>query len=377
MKKTLLKSFRMTILASVAGTGLGILGWRILAAIAVPAFHSTILSKEEVSLLNEGMGTLNFFLTTGVGLIILAITIVAAIAYIIIFLKSLNPEFGFKWFRSHVFKMIFVIVLIPISCGLIIYGIYGLVPLEVVEFASLPVLAVIIGAICTGAIWSIVSKTGGGSEAPRVIFSFLTGVTAFVVWGVLAYFASYFCFDWIFKLVTEVWGGWGEANLHGLFIFLYAITASFACAFAIAGGFVLVLNPIKMNIKTRLHFLIIPLILIIGVSVFLQSFHSNAVSKYDFGKKTLAQACGVSEYATDTLTVFFFGSKEGTPIAGIEKWPLSVSAMSFIRTGEVDVSMASLKSPPGLFLRSRINPFSLRPFSSFSRAFDRSWSVFP
>ena len=130
---------------------------------------------------------------------------------------------------------------------MIIGTVFSPVPLELLNFTILPIFGVVIGAILTGAIWTIVSKTGAGLKTPSVIVSFFAGVITFVVLSSLAYLASYFCFDWIFKLVTEIWGGWGEATLHGLFIFLYAIIPSFACVFGIAGGLALFLNPAKMN----------------------------------------------------------------------------------------------------------------------------------
>jgi hypothetical protein len=340
MKQPLFKSFVMTILAAVVGAGLGVLGWIMVATIALPAVHTTILSQEEVALVTEGMEIYNFFLSPVVSIIILAITIVAAIIYIFNFLTSLNPNFGLQWFRTHTLKMIVLIFLVLMCCSVIIYMVFKVVPIDSQGFETLSILAVIIGGIVTGAMWSLVSTTETGSTKPSIIIPFFTGIVAFIVWSFLTYCATYFCFDWVFKLVSEVWGGWGEANVHGLFIFLYAITASFAWAFALAGGCALVLNPAKMDVKSRLHFFIIPLILIIGVLIFLISFHGNAVEKYDFGKKTLAEVCGVPEYASDTLIIIVFGDREGITI---EKLPLSVSAMSFIEAFEVDASLPSLK----------------------------------
>ncbi|KPJ72343.1 hypothetical protein AMJ52_06580 [candidate division TA06 bacterium DG_78] len=373
MKEPLLKSFVMTILAAVVGAGLGVLGWIFVAAITPPAVHTTILSQAEVVLVTEGMGTYNFFLSPIVSIIILAITIIAAIIYIFNFFKSLNPDFGLRWFRTHTIKMIILILLALLCCSVAVYMVFTPVPMDFPGFETLSILAVVIGGFSTGAMWSLAGTTETGSTVPSIIIPFFTGVVTFIVWSFLTYCATYFCFDWIFKLVTEVWGGWGEANLHGLFIFLYTITASFAWAFAIAGGFALVLNPAKIDVKSRLHFLIIPLILIIGVLIFLISFYGNAVKKYDFGKKTLAEACEVPEYASDTLIVIVFGDTGGT---FIEKWPLSVSAMSFIEAFEIDASIPSLKK-----IEEYVNShpqqtlFTRSARDALWRGYERNWMV--
>ena len=376
MKETLLKSFGMTILAAVVGAGLGIFVWRILASIALPASYHYIFSNEEVSFLKEGMGSFNFFLHTGTGLIFGTAAIVSAIAYFIIFLRSLNPQFGFRWFRTRAgaFKMVLVIVLLLIGGCMISYSIYIQ---EQIGFPELTFLAVI--AILSGAIWAIVSKTGFGSETPKprgVIISFLTGAIAVVVWGVFVYLFSHFYFNWLLKLVAEVWGGWGEVTTRGFLILLYGMTASFACAFAIGGGLALVLNPAKVNLKIRFHFLIIPLILIIASSIFLLAFRSNAVSKYDMDKRTLAEACGIPESTTDTMTVVFFGSKGGVPTAGIENWPFSVSPMSFMGAGKVDVSIASLKKIEE-YSRSHLNQtlFTRAARDALWRGYMLNWMV--
>jgi hypothetical protein len=373
MKKPLFKSFVMTILAAVVGAGLGVLGWIMVAAIALPAFHTTILSQEEVALVTEGIQTYNFFLSPVVSIIILAIVIIAAIIYLFNFFTSLNPHFGLKWFRTHTVKMIILIFLVLMCCSVIIYMVFKVVPVDSQGFETLSILAVIVGGIVTGAIWSLVSTTETGSTKPNIIIAFFTGIVAFIVWSFLTYCATYFCFDWIFKLVSEVWGGWGEANLHGLFIFLYAIAASFACTFAIAGGVALLLNPTKMGMKARLHFLIIPLILIIGAVIFLTSFYGNAVKKYDFGKKTLADVCGVPEYASDTLMIIVFGDRDGV---SVEKLPLSVSAMSFIDAFEVDASLASLKKIEE-YIHSHPHQtlFTRSARDALWRGYERNWMV--
>jgi hypothetical protein len=373
MKKPLLKSFVMIILAAVVGAGLGILGWILVAGIALPAFHTTILSHDELALTSEGMGTYNFFLSPIVRIIILAVTIIAAIIYAFHFFKSLNQEFGLRWFRTHTLKMIIIVLIGLLCCSVIVYVVFKAVPLDSQGFETASILAVITGSILTGALWSLVSKTDTGSTSQSIFVPFFTGVVAFIVWSFLSYCATYFCFDWIFKLVTEVWGGWGEANLHGLFIFLYAITASLALVFAIAGGVALVLNPAKMDVRSRFHFLTIPLILSIGVFIFLISFYNNAVEKYDFGKKTLAEACGVPEDARDTLIVIIFGSKEE---AFIKEWPLSVSATSFIGAFEVDASLTSLeKIEEYVHSHPQQTLFTRSARDALWRGYERNWMV--
>lgn len=323
--KDFIRGLILVIVMGIFGVASAIGIVAVLNAIARPSYVDMLLTMKEKADF-EGMAT-GFlgFLGANAQVIPWVILVFAIIGFFLV-LFELNPNFrslgkpGVKKAKAIVAGLVglvlaFLFIVAAARTPLAIFS--GVFPSPLPE--SLLLYGILMSVI-SGIFWLLVGEMGWAgnltswrlgdkddfaSAWPKVAASFLMGAAC----GTITYFMLLvynWCFDKYFLLITEVLGKSGEPSLFGWQLFARAVMVMMGLSFAIIAGFITVLSARHLTVKARLLRLILPLVLLAVYTGIIGSTYNDAVARYDFNKKNLAEAVGIPEKGTVVKTMVLF-----------------------------------------------------------------------
>lgn len=345
MKREIAFIASMIILGIVFGMGTV----AIVGAIAVPSSIGVILTQAEKA--DYELMSLRFDWVANNPYVILYIVIVFVVTACILLLANLNPNFKNKY-KGKTAKLKLSAVLL---CSLVCF-LFLLIPPTSFYFSiySAPppldnTTAFVFFFLGMGLLWFIAGETGWAGD----FSSWKMGVQgkgakpflSFILGGIIgiAAFGLYYLFKWSFYkykfLVLEVLGESGEVSYPGFKLLVYELMFMSSVCLGILSGFVTSLSPTHKTAAQRLTRLIFPAILLAILIPVILITYNNAVTKYDLGKKSLAEAVGVPEKASLSKTIVLFLPDR----AVLQEWPMQTKGSSFIGTYAIELSYENIK----------------------------------
>ena len=317
----------------------------VLNAIARPSYIDMLLTmKEKADFEAMATGFLGF-LGANAQAMIWVILIFAIITFFFVLFK-LNPNFrslgkpGVKKAKAVVaglggMVLFFLFIVAAARTPLAIFS--GVLPSPLPESFILyaGVMKVIMGIL-----WLVVGEMGWAGDLtswrlgdkddfrsawPKAVVSFLMGAACGGITCLMLLLYNW-CFDKYFLLVTEVLGKSSEPSLLGWQLLTNALMVILGLSFAIIAGFITVLSARRMTLKARLLRLILPLILLAVYAGIIGSTYSDAVARYDFKKKNLAEAVGVPEKGTVVKSVVLFVPEK----PAVQEWRMEAAGNSLL-----------------------------------------------
>jgi hypothetical protein len=324
--------------------GIGIIS--ILNAIARPGYVDMLLTlKEKADFEAMATGFLGFLGANTKAMMIMVLIFVIIGFFLVLF--ELNPNFrslkkpGVKKVKAIIaglggLFLFFLLVLVAGRTPLAVFS-YGVLP------SSLPdsfILYGVVMSLISGILWLLVGETGWAGDLtswrlgdkddfasvwPKAVASFLMGAAS---GGIAYYFLLLYnwCFDKYFLLVTEVLGKSAEPSLLGWQLLANALMVMLGFSFAIIAGFITVLSARRTTLKARLLRLILPLVLLAVYTGIVGSVYNDAVVRYDFKKKNLAEAVGVPEKGTAVKSVVLFIPEK----PAVQEWRMEAAGNGYL-----------------------------------------------
>ena len=335
MKKEIAFIAVMMILGIISG----LLITAILAGIAVPAYSGgffTIEEKESLELMERTFGWVskNIKLITPISIFPLAV-----IAYVL-FIFNLNPNIKKEMLKKKtgILKAL-TVFLVGVGAYLFIfyYSAGAINDMGYFSLSSLLDKALVIKLLAVpligGLFWIIAGEMGWAGDLsswkmgtqekkakPFLCFIFgvivsvaIMGVSSISVWAMSKYFI----------LANQVLGKSEVISSFG-FKLLYGYMFLLSLPLAITAGLVVALSPVYMETKARFKRLIFPGVLVVIMVTAVFGTYQYALAKYDFDKKDIAEAVGISDKTSIIRTILFFKQdKKGNEIILLE-WPMEV-----------------------------------------------------
>ncbi len=297
----------------------------VLNAIARPSYVDMLLTlREKADFEAMATGFLGFLGANARAMAWVIVVFVIISFFFVLF--ELNPNFrslkkpGVKKAKAVVaglggMVLFFLLIVAAARTPLAVFS--GVFPSPMPESF---VLYGVVMCVISGIFWFLVGETGWAGDLtswrvddkddfrsawPKAIASFLMGAAC----GGIAYcflLLYNWCFDKYFMLVAEVLGRSGEPSLLGWQLLSRALMVMLGLSFALIAGFVTILSARRMTMKARLVRLIFPLILLAVYAGIIGSTYNDAVARYDFKKKNLAEAVGIAGKGTAVKTVVLF-----------------------------------------------------------------------
>jgi hypothetical protein len=283
--------------------------------------------------------------------VIYGIVILFIVTACILLLANLNPNFKNKY-KGKTAKLKLSAVLL---CSLVCF-LFLLIPptsfYSSMYSAPQPLdntTAFVFFFFGMGLLWFIAGETGWagdfsswkmgvqGKKAKPFLSFILGGITG------IAAFGLYYLFKWSFYkyswLVLEVLGESSEVSYPVFKLLAYELMFTSSVSLGILSGFAISLSPTYKTAAQRLTRLIFPAILLAILIPVILITYNNAVTKYDLGKKSLAEAVGVPEKASLSKAIVLFLPDR----AVLQEWPMQTKGSSFFGTYAIELSYENLK----------------------------------
>lgn len=347
MKKEIVFIASMIIL----GIALGIGTVAILGAIAIPSYMSMILThteKADFELMSQKFS----WIATNPYIIAIILIILIAITGILFF-TNLNPHFRNK-FKEKTARLkaaavllsslaCFVLLLTPLFSSNSFLFLYSSFPQTINNTVTF--LFFLIGS---GLLWFIAGETGWAGDFSSwkmgVQGKTAMPVASFILGSIVgsAAFGLYYLFNWSFNkyfiLVSEVLDKSGETSYLGFKLLAYYLMFISSISLGILGGLITALSPTYRTTGQRVVRFIFPAMLLAILIPVILSTYQNAVTKYDLGKKNLAEAVGVPEKASISKTIILFKQDKPT----LQEWSMQANANSLMGTYTIELSHENL-----------------------------------
>lgn len=181
-------------------------------------------------------------------------------------------------------------------------------------------------------------------------------VASFILGGLIgsAAFGLYYLFNWSFSkyfiLVSEVLDKSGETSYLGFKLLAYYLMFISSMSLGIMAGLITAFSPTYKTTRQRFVRLIFPAMLLAVLIPVILTTYRNAVTKYDLGKKNLAEAVGIPGKASVSKTIVTFMPNNKTVI---QEWPMQAKAYSFTGTDTIELSYKNLKKIEDYIVRHK------------------------
>ena len=329
----------------ILGIALGIGTIAILGAIAVPSSTIMILTQAEKA--DFELMSRRFDWSANNPYVIPITVMFLILSTGVLFFINLNPNFKNKC-KGKTEKLKLAAVLL---CSLVCF-LFLLAPSSIYSMDPQPIdttTGFVFFFFGIGLLWFITGEMGWAGD----FSSWKVGVQekrakpflSFILGGItgIAAFGLYSLFNWSFNkyflLVSEVLDKSAETSYLGFKLLAYEYMFMSSVSLGILSGLITSLSPTYKTAAQRLTRLIFPAILIaILISVILITYN-NAVTKYDLGKKSLAEAVGVPEKASLSKTIVLFLPDRVI----LQEWPMQSKGLSFIGSNTIELSYENLK----------------------------------
>jgi len=340
----------------ILGIALGIGTVAILGAIAVPSYTAMILThaeKADFELMSQKFSWIakNPYIVAVILILFIVITGILLFA-------NLNPHFMNK-FKEKTARLkaaavllsslaCFVLLLTPLFSSSSFLFLYSSFPQTINN--TVIFLFFLIGS---GLFWFIAGETGWAGDFSSwkmgVQGKTAMPVASFILGSIVgsAAFGLYYLFNWSFNkyfiLVSEVLDKSGETSYLGFKLLAYYLMFISSISLGILGGLITALSPTYKTTRQRVVRLIFPAMLLAVLIPVILSTYQNAVTKYDLGKKNLAEAVGIPEKTALSKTIVLFTPNR----AVLQEWPMQAKGNSFMGTGIIELSNENLKKVEG------------------------------
>lgn len=348
MKKEIAFLASMIILGIVFGIGIV----AILGAIAVPSYTGMILTqaeKADFELMSRQFDWIakNPYVLTGI-LILFIVT-----AGILLFV-NLNPNFKNKYKEKTSRLKSAAVLLCSGLCFMLLFLPATSFFSSIFSYSLLPqtsnnTAVFIFFFLGTGLIWFIAGEMGWagdfsswkmgvqGKGAKPFLSFILGGITGSAAFGL--YYLSNWTFTKYFILVSEVLDKSGETSYLGFKLLAYELMFMSSMSLGIMAGLITALSPTYRTTGQRITRLIFPAMLLAVLIPVILNTYRNAVTRYDLGKKSLAEAVGVPEKASLSKTIVLLSPNR----AVLQEWPMQAKGNSFMGTYTIELSYENLK----------------------------------
>lgn len=333
----------------VVGAVLGLAVTSILTAIAVPSYNNLLLTvkeKTDFDLMWKNLG----WLAKNPTIILVVLTISALVAGVLTIL-SLNPNFSRDRFRGKIGRL--KISLVMLGCFIWVFLLLGggirIIGALFYQAQTSDLSVFILCFTGTGVLWLIAGEMGWagdfsswkmgieGREAEPALSFILGGIVGSVLYG------SLYLNEWMFMkylvLVSEVLDKSGEVSYLGFKLLTYESMFMSGMSFGILAGFILTFSPRYLTVRQRLLRLASPAILLVVMLGVISNVYQGGVRKYDLGKRSLAEAVGVPEKASESRAVILFKPEE--PF--LQEWTMEAKGYSFIGNSVIAMSYENLR----------------------------------
>lgn len=351
MKKEIAFIASMIILGIVLGIGIVAL----LGAIAVPSYTGMILTQAEKADF-ELMSQKFSWIAKNPYIVAVILMLLIAITGILLF-ANLNPHFRNKFKEKTARLKAAAVLLSSMGCFLLLFlpvtNIFSalfsnfLLPqtqnnvIFLFFFFGMGLLWFVAGEIGWAGDFSSWNMGVQGKQAMPVASFILGSIVGSAAFG-LCYLFNW-SFNKYFILVSEVLDKSGETSYLGFKLLAYYLMFISSISLGILGGLITALAPTYKTTRQRVVRLIFPAMLLAVLIPVILSTYQNAVTKYDLGKKNLAEAVGIPEKASVIKTIVLFAPNRVV----LQEWPMQAKGNSFMGTGIIELSNENLKKVEG------------------------------
>lgn len=343
------KEFALITAMAVFGAALAVMFVVILGAVAIPSYTESLLTLQEkvdYEIMSQKFGFVikHTYIVFAIPLLISAITF-------ILFFITLNSNFNNQlkgktaWLKATASALLcgacFIPLLIfsndaPLSLIAPKQPISNFLNLTVYLF-SFALMWFIAGEISWAGDFSS-WKLNFRDKKSRPFWALALGATT----GASAYGLAYlnkWVFTKYFFLVSEALDRAGEMSWLGFKLLTYGLVFMSAFSSAILAGVIIALAPRQIPPRQRVLKAVFPLVVFAILTAIISGKYSEALTKYDMGKKSFAEAAGIPEKTSEIKTLVLFGADKEY----IQEFPMEEKASSSMIYDAFAVSYENLK----------------------------------
>lgn len=333
----------------VFGAVLGIMIVVLLGAIVVPSYTGSLLTIQEKA--DYEIMAKNFAWFSKYLYFVIAVTLAIGLMTFILFFLTINRNFN-NQLKGKTTKL--KVTTVAFLCGACFLPLFIFTDNTVISWftskqPASDILTLIVYLLSFGLMWFIAGEIGWAGDFSSWKFSccdkkskpfFAIALGAIV--GASAYGLAYlnkWVFDKYFFLVSEVLDRSGEMSWLGFKLLAYGLVFMSGFSFAILAGVIITLVPQQITTRQRVLKAISPLILIVVFVSIISFKYNDAVTKYDLGKKSFAEAIGIPEKTSEIKTLVLLSPDKEL----IQEFPMEANAGYFMASNTFAVSYENLE----------------------------------
>jgi hypothetical protein len=342
------KEIAFIIAMVVFGAVLSVMIVGILGSIAIPSYTGSLLTIQEKA--DYEIMSQKFELVSKYPYVVVAILLLIAAITFILFFITLNRNFN-NQLKGKTAKL--KATAVALLCGACFLPLFIFTDNTAISWftskqPASDILTLIVYLLSFGLMWFIAGGVGWAGDfsswrfsccekKSKPVFAFVLGA----ITGASAYGLAYLN-EWVFAkyffLVSEVLDRSGEMSWLGFKLLTYELVFMSSFSFAILAGVIITLVPQHITVKQRALKAIFPLVLLAILIPVISVGYNEAVTKYDLGKKSFAEAVGIPEKASEIKTLVLLSPDKEF----IQEFPMEARANSVIASNTFAASYENL-----------------------------------